>query len=77
MDVDVDEEPSRPSPSKTLEERRVAMDAQRAVIQSYAMMKGKTARDAYDHLCKVSQSFTQILCNFYAILRIRPMDQRP
>ena len=59
--MEVDEEPSRQSPSKTKEERRVAMDAQRAVIQSYAMIEGKTATDAYDHLCKVSQS--QILRN--------------
>ena len=50
--MDVNEQPSQLSPSKTKEEKRVAMDAQRAVIQSYAKMEGKTAMDAYDHLCK-------------------------
>ena len=34
-------------------ERRVSMDmeGQRAVIQSFALIEGKTAKDAYKHLC--------------------------
>ena len=47
---DVDEQ--RQSPSKRREERRVAWDRQRAVLHSFAQIEGKTATEAYDHLCK-------------------------
>ena len=58
MEVDTD------GPTKTKEQQRVAMDGQRATLQTFAKA-GNTAKEAYDLLCKAYGSGAMSKRNAY------------
>ena len=53
---------------KANEAQRVAWDGQRATLQSFAEA-GKTAREAYDHLCKAKGSAAMSKQNAYRVFK--------